>query len=63
MSRECSICGKKTSFGNSVSHAHNKTKRKFIPNLKLVTITENNKEKKIKVCTNCIKSNKVLQLK
>ena len=33
MARTCQITGKRTVFGNNVSHAHNKTRRRFIPNL------------------------------
>ena len=33
MARVCQITGKKPLVGNNVSHAHNKTKRKFYPNL------------------------------
>lgn len=33
MARVCDITGKKTQVGNNVSHANNKTKRKFYPNL------------------------------
>lgn len=33
MSRVCQITGKKVATGNNVSHANNKTKRKFYPNL------------------------------
>jgi large subunit ribosomal protein L28 len=33
MARVCQITGKKTVSGNNVSHANNKTKRKFYPNL------------------------------
>jgi large subunit ribosomal protein L28 len=33
MSRVCQVTGKKTMVGNNVSHAHNKTRRKFLPNL------------------------------
>ncbi|MEM7194616.1 MAG: 50S ribosomal protein L28 [Pseudomonadota bacterium] len=33
MSRVCQVTGKKTITGNNVSHAHNKTRRKFLPNL------------------------------
>jgi len=31
--RTCAICGKRPSVGNNVSHANNKTKRRFMPNL------------------------------
>ncbi len=33
MARVCSITGKKPMVGNNVSHANNKTKRRFLPNL------------------------------
>ena len=33
MARVCQVTGKSTATGNNVSHAHNKTKRKFLPNL------------------------------
>ena len=33
MARVCQITGKQTVRGNNVSHAHNKTRRSFLPNL------------------------------
>ena len=33
MSRVCQVTGKKPASGNNVSHAHNKTRRRFLPNL------------------------------
>jgi len=33
MARVCQVTGKKTTTGNNVSHANNKTKRRFLPNL------------------------------
>lgn len=33
MARKCSITGKKPMSGNNVSHANNKTRRRFLPNL------------------------------
>ena len=33
MSRECQVTGKKPVSGNNVSHAHNKTRRRFMPNV------------------------------
>ena len=33
MARVCQVTGKKTISGNNVSHANNKTKRRFLPNL------------------------------
>jgi len=33
MSKVCQITGKRPASGNNVSHAHNKTRRRFLPNL------------------------------
>ncbi len=33
MSRECQVTGKRSVSGNNVSHAHNKTRRRFLPNV------------------------------
>lgn len=38
MSRRCELTGKAVMSGNNVSHAHNKTRRKFLPNLCNVTL-------------------------
>ena len=38
MSRRCELTGKSILVGNSVSHANNKTKRRFLPNLNQVTL-------------------------
>ena len=61
MSRVCEICGKKPLVGNNVSHAHNKTKRRFNPNLQNVRAVKDGKTKKMVVCTNCIKSGRVVK--
>lgn len=37
MSRECIVTGKKVMTGNNVSHANNKTRRRFLPNLQHVS--------------------------
>ncbi|MBA58804.1 MAG: 50S ribosomal protein L28 [Gammaproteobacteria bacterium] len=33
MSKECQVTGKRSVTGNNVSHAHNKTRRRFLPNI------------------------------
>ncbi len=38
MSRRCELTGKAPMVGNNVSHANNKTKRRFLPNLNNVTL-------------------------
>ena len=64
MSKMCEICGKKPLTGHNISHAHNLTKRRFNPNLQRVRAVQGNKGgrvKKIVVCTNCIKSGRVVK--
>ena len=58
MPKVCSITKKKPMFGNNVSKAINKTKRKFIPNLQTVSFFSEklNKKIKLKVSTRGIKS-------
>lgn len=59
MPRMCDICGKKTSFGNNVSHSHKKTRRTFKPNLQKARVEIDGKIKNISICTSCMKANKV----
>ncbi len=58
MSRVCEVCGKKPSIGNNVSHANNKTRITWYPNLqKLRCVDEKSGAvKRIKACTRCIRS-------
>jgi len=60
MARVCSVCGKGPGSGNSVSHANNKTKRRWLPNLQTVRILgEDGKPRRIRVCTSCLAAGKV----
>lgn len=59
MSKVCEICGKGPSFGNNVSHANNKTRRVWYPNLQKIKAVSNGSVKSIKVCTRCIRSGHV----
>jgi large subunit ribosomal protein L28 len=58
MARVCQITGKRPKVGNNVSHANNKTKRKFYPNLqkKRFYIPEEDKWVTLKVSTNAIRT-------
>ncbi len=56
MARVCDICGKKPLVGNNVSHAHNKTKKVWRPNLQEVNTVVNGQRRKVKACTRCIRS-------
>ncbi|MDE0030053.1 MAG: 50S ribosomal protein L28 [Deltaproteobacteria bacterium] len=59
MARRCTICGKGPSVGNNVSHANNKTRRRWLPNLQQVRARLNGAVKRIRVCTRCLRSGKV----
>jgi large subunit ribosomal protein L28 len=61
MAKKCEICGKQPSFGRSVSHAHNVTNRRFMPNLQRVRAVIEGKPKRISVCTSCLKRGKIIK--
>ncbi len=61
MARFCDICGKGPTSGNSVSHANNKTRRRWQPNLQRVRALVDGKPKRIRVCTSCLRSDKVIK--
>lgn len=62
MAKRCAICGKGPMVGYNVSHAHNLTKRRWLPNLKKIRVKVNGQIKKIRVCTKCIKSGRVVKV-
>ena len=59
MAKRCEICGKGPAFGRNVSHAHNVTPRRFEANIQTVRAVINGGVKRIRVCTRCIRSNKI----
>jgi len=61
MARVCEICGKGPRSGYNVSHAHNLTKRRWYPNLQRVHAIVDGVRKRIRVCTRCIRSGKVIK--
>ncbi len=57
MARRCQISGKGPLVGYNVSHAHNKTKKRQLPNLRTVRITlEDGTRKKIKVAASTLRT-------
>ena len=52
----CDLCGKRHQAGHNVSHANNKTKRIFSPNLQTVRALIDGAHKRIRVCTRCLRS-------
>ena len=61
MAKSCEICGKGPQFGNRVSHANNRTRRRFEPNLQSVRALVKGAAKRMRVCTRCLKAGKVLK--
>ena len=59
MSQQCEVCDKKPQSGNNVSHANNKTRRVWKPNLKKLRVVMKGSIKTVKVCTRCLKAGKV----
>lgn len=59
MAKVCDICGKKPTTGNNVSHANNKTKKVWYPNLQKVKVVHNGGARSVKVCTRCIRTGAV----
>ena len=55
----CYVCDKGVAFGNNVSHANNKTRRTWKPNLQVVRMVIDEKIEKVKVCTRCLNAGKV----
>ncbi|NJD09606.1 MAG: 50S ribosomal protein L28 [Gemmatimonadetes bacterium] len=60
MARVCYVCSKGTTFGRNVSHANNRTTRRWLPNLHSVRIvTETGEHKHVRVCTRCLSAGKI----
>ena len=55
----CFVCEKGVAFGNNRSHANNKTRRTWKPNLQVVRVLHDGKTVKVKVCTRCLSAGKV----
>lgn len=55
----CSVCEKQRVVGNNVSHANNKTKRVFMPNLQKMRVQTEHGTKKLHVCSRCLRSGKI----
>jgi|SRR3989338_2847775 len=54
MGRICQNCGRGIGYGNAVSHAKNRTKRIFKPNLQKLKVMKNGNTVRVKLCTRCI---------
>ncbi len=56
---KCDICGKGAHFGNNVSHSHRRSNRIWHSNIQKVMCKVNGGNKKLHVCTRCLRSGKV----
>ena len=59
MARVCYVCSKGTTFGKNVSHANNRTVRRWMPNLHSVRITTPEGNRHVRVCSRCLSAGKV----
>jgi len=49
MAKRCSLTGKTVQTGNNVSHAHNKTRRRFLPNLQTTSVWSDSLQKAVRL--------------
>jgi len=58
MSRRCELTGKGVMSGNNVSHANNKNRRKFLPNLVDVTLMSDalNQNVRLRICAQALRT-------
>lgn len=56
---KCAICEKSVHFGNKVSHSHRRSNKIWKPNVKSVRVKVNGANKRMYVCTSCLRSGKV----
>ena len=56
---KCSVCGKGVLFGNKVSHSHRRANKMWKPNVKKVNVQTEAGNKRVYVCTSCLRSGNV----
>jgi large subunit ribosomal protein L28 len=61
MAQRCDICGKGPVVGHQISHAHNVTKRRWLPNLVSMRAVVNGRIQRARVCTRCLRGGKVVK--
>jgi len=59
MAFRCDVCQKGPVAGKSISHSHRASNRRFLPNLQRVNVVINGRRQRAKVCSRCLRSNKV----
>jgi large subunit ribosomal protein L28 len=61
MAKSCEICGKAPHVGRTISHAHNVRPRRFNPNLQTVRAVVGGGVRRLRVCTRCLRSRRVVK--
>ena len=61
MAKSCEICGKRPRAGRQVSHAHNVSVRRFLPNVQTVKALIDGQVRRIYACTRCLRSGRVVK--
>jgi large subunit ribosomal protein L28 len=56
---QCEICTKGVSYGIKVSHSHRRSNRTWKANVRSIKAIVNGTPKTVKICTRCLRSNKV----
>jgi large subunit ribosomal protein L28 len=61
MAQRCDVCGKGPVVGHQISHAHNVSKRRWLPNLASIRAVVDGRTKRVRVCTRCLRGGKVVK--
>jgi large subunit ribosomal protein L28 len=61
MAQRCDVCGKGPVVGNQISHAHNVSTRRWLPNLVSLRAVVKGRAKRVRVCTRCLRGGKVIK--
>ena len=57
----CFVCKKGVAYGNNVSHANNRTRRTWRPNLQTARVVVEGKITRVRVCTRCLGAGKIVR--
>ena len=61
MAQRCDTCGKGPVVGHKISHAHNVSKRRWLPNLVSIRAVVKGRTQRVRVCTRCLRSGKIVK--
>ena len=60
MAKMCEVCGKAPVTGRRISHAHNVSSRRWLPNLQRVRVSvPGHGNRRVRLCTRCLRSGSV----